>query len=45
MQAVAKTVEAAAATVALAEATNAAHQTANHVGYLVGMQEIVASNG
>ena len=43
--AVAKTVEAAAATVALAEATTAARQTANHVGYLVGMQNIVASNG
>ena len=43
--AVAKTVEAAAATVALAEATTAAHQNANHLGYLIGMQNIVASKG
>ena len=30
---------------ALAEATTAAHQTANHLGYLIGMQNIVASKG
>ena len=45
MQSVGQTQEAVAATAALAEATNAARQAASHVGYLVGMQEIVASKG